>query len=377
MTNIIHISNGFTTNILYEELFKHLYNKQIYQYVIAPTFSIIDTNRFPYPVFQYLRNTAIWERLLFKRKINKVWAFMENQLNLPKKADLIHAHTLFSDGALAYKANTKYGIPYIVAIRNTDINVFFKYFRHLHNLGVNILKNAQKIILLSPVYKDRLKIHLSSDIREDIFSKIEVIPNGIGDIWINNRLSYSKSLNSPIRLIFCGSFDKNKNITSIIEALKKVNKYYRIELKLIGRNPNKNNSYTDFIINQSKEAEFKIEIINKLPHIELLEQYRSSDIFIMPSHTETFGLVYAEALSQGLPLIYTKNEGFDGYFKDGIVGYAVKSHSIDDIANKIINLIKNYSILSTNISKIDLNLFSWTTVAERYTNIYNSIIKHK
>lgn len=40
----------------------------------------------------------------------------------------------------------------------------------------------------------------------------------------------------------------------------------------------------------------------------------------MPSHKETFGLVYAEAMSQGLPIIYTKNQGFDGQFPDGYVG---------------------------------------------------------
>jgi len=43
----------------------------------------------------------------------------------------------------------------------------------------------------------------------------------------------------------------------------------------------------------------------------------------MPSITETFGLVYAEALSQGLPVLYTRGQGFDRQFEEGEVGYAV------------------------------------------------------
>ena len=50
--------------------------------------------------------------------------------------------------------------------------------------------------------------------------------------------------------------------------------------------------------------------------------YKSAHIFVMPSLTETFGIVFIEALSQGLPLIYTKGQGIDGYFPQGFVGYA-------------------------------------------------------
>jgi glycosyltransferase involved in cell wall biosynthesis len=62
-----------------------------------------------------------------------------------------------------------------------------------------------------------------------------------------------------------------------------------------------------------------------MPKEKLLNNYRNSDIFIMPSYNETFGLVYIEAMSQGLPIIYTQNEGVDGYFKEGSVGYSVKT----------------------------------------------------
>ena len=43
------------------------------------------------------------------------------------------------------KLKEKYGIPYIVAVRNTDVNIFFKQMIHLRKLGVQILKKQKKL----------------------------------------------------------------------------------------------------------------------------------------------------------------------------------------------------------------------------------------
>ena len=75
---------------------------------------------------------------------------------------------------------------------------------------------------------------------------------------------------------------------------------------------------------------------------ELLKEYRLNDIFVMPSKTETFGLVYAEAMSQGMPIIYTKNQGFDGQFCEGYVGYHVKYNDYRYIAKKISRIYSEY-----------------------------------
>ena len=68
----------------------------------------------------------------------------------------------------------------------------------------------------------------------------------------------------------------------------------------------------------------------------------------MPSKTETFGLVYAEAMSQGLPVIYTRGQGFDGQFEEGEVGYSVDCKDKKEISMKIIDIINNYDVISRN-----------------------------
>jgi len=91
----------------------------------------------------------------------------------------------------------------------------------------------------------------------------------------------------------------------------------------------------------------------------------------MPSLHETFGLVYIEAMSQGLPLIYSKGEGIDGYFKEGKVGYSVNFKDINDIIEKIELILDNYNNISKNCNDL-VEKFSWERVAQTYNHVYSS-----
>ena len=92
----------------------------------------------------------------------------------------------------------------------------------------------------------------------------------------------------------------------------------------------------------------------------------------MPSFTETFGLVYAEALSQGLPLIYTKGEGFDKVFPEKHIGVSVNPNNPKDIANAINYIIDNYNNIQKKCA-IASKKFSWETIAEVYLQHYSAI----
>jgi glycosyltransferase involved in cell wall biosynthesis len=91
----------------------------------------------------------------------------------------------------------------------------------------------------------------------------------------------------------------------------------------------------------------------------------------MPSFAETFGLVYAEALSQGLPLIYTKGQGIDGYFRDGEVGYAVDPNDPEEIADRISMILRRYLEIS-NFCTAQAGQFSWERIGNIYKSLYES-----
>ena len=102
----------------------------------------------------------------------------------------------------------------------------------------------------------------------------------------------------------------------------------------------------------------------------LIGFYRKSDIFVMPSHKETFGLVYAEAMTQGLPVIYTKGQGFDGQFEEGLVGYHVNDNDYMSIVEKIEKIVLKYPKISSNCVEWS-GCFRWNDICKKYLDIYD------
>ena len=91
-----------------------------------------------------------------------------------------------------------------------------------------------------------------------------------------------------------------------------------------------------------------IRRIDKIPKEELILEYRRADLFVLPSLAESFGLVYAEALSQGVPVIYSQGQGFDKQFSEGYVGYRVNASDAVCIAERIEMALANYASLQKN-----------------------------
>ena len=101
---------------------------------------------------------------------------------------------------------------------------------------------------------------------------------------------------------------------------------------------------------------------------KLCEVFRSHTLFAMASFTETFGLVYVEALSQNLPVVFTKGQGIDGLF-DESVGIGVNPLSIDDIKSAIKTILSSPELYSNET--INFEDFRWSCVAEKYLSFYN------
>ena len=374
--NILHICNGYTDSKLYDELISRLASIGFQQTVIAPSFERIPPVSGKYNVLYFYRSKNIFQRLLYTRKLKKTQKYIENNVDI-RSIKMIHAHTLFTDGIPTYRLHKKYGIKYIVAVRNSDINIFFKYYFHYHRLAHKVLKNASKIIIISPVYVNRLKDVLPKKIFEVIKDNIEVIPNGINRYWLNNRnITSSIQKGDTFDIVYCGSFDKNKNIDGLISAFYLVKQQTpNTRLILIGLKDGLCNTYVGKIKKLVAESNGNIILYGRLNKEEIIQIYRKSSIFAMPSHSETFGLVYVEALSQGIPIIYTKKEGFDGFFKNGLVGVAVDSNSVVSISNGINQIISDYKSFSCNVNNLIFDVFNWDNITNKYITIYKSTIQ--
>jgi glycosyltransferase len=310
-----------------------------------------------------------WDRLLFDYKQSKIIKAIEEYYDIAS-FDLIHAYTLFTDGNVARILSEKYGIPYVVAVRNTDVNDFFKYMIHLRSRGVKNMLSASKVFFLSESYRNTVfEDYISDKYRNYIATKVEILPNGIDDFWFENLYLEERHLdkNETIRFVYVGVIDKNKNIITTQAALSLLRKKgYKTHFSVVGK-------VKDQMVYETIRKDQFTEVLPATSKENLIRIYRNADIFIMPSFTESFGLVYAEAMSQGLPIIYSKGQGFDGQFPDGKVGYAVISNSPESVANGVEKIIKDYYVIAQNCEKL-VSCFTWNNICKKYISDYHEIV---
>ncbi len=152
--------------------------------------------------------------------------------------DLLHAHFLFSNGFTAMRIKEHYNIPYVAAVRNTDLNVFFKRMLHLRKTGLRILKEAWQVVFLSPTYREQLlQDYVPRNLHSEILDKSIIIPNGIDAFWLKNQPA-PKTLSNrkKIRIIAAGTIEKNKNHLTTIHACKILkNKGVDVEFIIVGQ----------------------------------------------------------------------------------------------------------------------------------------------
>lgn len=167
------------------------------------------------------------------------------------------------------------------------------------------------------------KYHFSSLLQEDILPEL---PTNEEKEVIRSKLG----LESKFIVISVGSFIKRKNFEFLINSWKKANK--EILLILVGSGPDET-IYRELINRYDLK---NVRIIGFRPKDELLNYYLASDIFIMPTLEDIWGLVINEAMACGLPVI-TTNKCVAGLelIEDGKNGYILPVNNEEELLNKL------------------------------------------
>lgn len=215
----------------------------------------------------------------------------------------------------------KLGLPFVAGIHNSDLEVLTNplYIFHFRKRLKRALNNAKAIACRSYVIQEKL-LKLFPEFKEKTF----VAPSGIDEKIIVNpsTLQYRQNL----KVLTCANFIKRKNIDKVIKACK--NKY---KLTVIGDGK---------LEKKLKKLDKNVTFTGRLNSEQVYQEMRNSDIFVLPSINETFGMVYLEAMSQGCITVCTKNDGIDGIIKNGQNGFLCEpdENSIKMILDKISSL---------------------------------------
>lgn len=367
--HILHLNSYYSTTALYTNLYNEQEQLGLHLSIYVPVAKEKNISALPCsgtkakirPVFhQRDRYIFYLKHYQILRDLKRSYSFSQFQL--------VHAHSLFSNGWLAYQLKQSYGLPYVVAVRSADVRTFFAKRIYLRHVGIRILEEASRIVFISRnTYQEVLDRYIPAYFRDEFIKKSEVIPNGIDDYWHQHKNTRKSSrLHDPLRIVCTCKLMKEKEIPRLIQYVNTYNqRIQKAELHLIG--PSVDEKITQLAKNS--------------PHViwhggknmaEMVQLYREMDIFALISSRETFGLVYAEAMSQALPIIYTRGEGFDGFLANHTVGESVNYQDEREFIQNVNRIIQNYPEMSKRALEA-IDAFNWADIAERYQDIYQEI----
>lgn len=369
---VLHVNSYYRKGVFYKHLFDKLVEQGIDISVYIPISQNPDSLYMDYGEYtRIVKTNGKYDRYFFLLKQHKIINNISKEYSITD-FNILHAHSLFTNGHIASKLNAEYGVPYIVSVRNTDVNLFLKHMIHLRGIGVNIMLNAETVIFISPSYRDFvIERYIPPKNRAEILSKSIIIPNGIDEFWLHNLNKKTRSKDERnLNLITVGGINNNKNQLTVAKAAELLCRSgYKVVYTIVG-------NIEDKVVYRKLMKYSFIRHIDNCSKEELINYYRQADIFIMPSIAETFGLVYAEAMSQGLPIIYSAGQGFDGQFSEGEVGYAVDCLNKDDVVMKLNAIIINYTEISNRCTFYCMK-FDWVNITKEYVDLYENICRRK
>ena len=149
--------------------------------------------------------------------------------------------------------------------------------------------------------------------------------SGIPEYYINNTIK--RNWQSPNRYIFVGHLMERKYPDILVEALNE--SYIRdYTCNIIGEGE-MSAKIESYIIENNLVG--KVKLLGRQPRSEVKNYLDRSDIFVMISKNEVYGLVYIEAMARGCLVIASRHEGMEGIIKDGVNGFLCKAGDIQEL----------------------------------------------
>ena len=226
------------------------------------------------------------------------------------------------------------------------------------------------------------KSELSTDfLHEKGFENVKTIGVGLDTDRFENTTILNKDIEKIKEnkknfkyLLYIGKIEERRNILFLLRLIKEINNdNSQFKLILVGKG---SKDYMDKCKNFINENNIKNNVI----YIESLKQeveqqlYNISDMFLLPTQHEIFGMVILESMYFGLPVITTYNGGSSVLINNNKNGF-IESLNIERWRDIIINNIDNANVRKNAKATID-NEFTWDKLSDKFVEVYNQTIKN-
>jgi len=284
-------------------------------------------------------------------------------------SDVIHAHVTVPAGFSSVLAGKFSGVPVVITEHRGPFAALFSTPRDKRKVRF-ALNKASAVIAVSS--------SLAREIKQEaeITREIEVIPNVVDTERFrpsaNNNNGHSER---DFRLVFTGRVDdENKCLSTLLRALKILREKSdaRYNLRVIGEQSESRESEK---IARDLGLDDWCEFMGPLGPNDLARELNASDVFVLPSRLETFGVVAAEAIATGKPVVATRCGGPEDFVNEE-TGWLVPVDSDVGLAEGISEVCRKLSAYpAERLAAYAREKFGFEKVVNQLTRIYESVTR--
>ncbi len=185
-------------------------------------------------------------------------------------------------------------------------------------------------------------------------------------------------------LLFVGRLERLKGVDIAIRAVAELHVRGRQGVRLLvlgedSRDADESEKERLKAVASAAGVRDSIEFVGSVAHHELPYFYSAADVCVMPSYSESFGLVGLEAQACGCPVVASDVSGLRSVVRDGVTGFLVAGDHATDYADRIATLLDDPELARQMGSRGQLlaQRFSWSRTADRLAALFSSMIERK
>jgi N-acetyl-alpha-D-glucosaminyl L-malate synthase BshA len=337
------------------------YSQPVRLALLNPNVHYHEVNVPEYPLFHY----QPYELALSSKLVDMVKLY---------KIEVLHVHYAIPHAYAGYMAKQMLkdegiDIPMVTTLHGTDITLVGNHPFYKPAVTFSINKSDFVTSVSQSLKDDTLKLF-------NIKNEIQVIPNFIelDKIKKEDKSPCQRSVmaNDEERIItHISNFRKVKRIPDIIAIFNKIQKEIPAKLMMVGEGPEKEKAE-----HLCRELGIQDKVIFFGNSNEIDTILCQTDLFLLPSKTESFGLVALEAMACGVPVISSNAGGLPEVNKDGFSGYLSEVGDVDGMAKNAMKILKEDAVL-TEFKKnalITAQQFDIKKILPLYEDLYQRAI---
>lgn len=313
-----------------------------------------------YPLFQY----PPYELALSSKMVDVV---------MNEKLDLLHVHYAVPHASAAFMAQQilkekGVEIPFITTLHGTDITIVGKDAANEPVVTFSINRSDGVTAVSDDLKKDTLE-HF------DITRHIEVIPNFIDLKRFKKQPKehFKKAIcpNGEKLIVHTSNFRRVKRVEDVLATFCDLRKVVPSKLLLIGDGPER------VKMEELSKTICEPDDVRFLGKLEAVEEVLSvSDLFLMTSEKESFGLAALEAMACEVPVISTNAGGLPELNKDGVSGFVCEVGDVKDMVKKAIHILDNNQLQKFKEGALErAKEFDINQILPLYENYYKSVVE--